>query len=70
MHSLAGLACAEPRRASVPGPAADLEKIQRDDGSAKAPEPHAPAIYRRNEGVFVVTLPCNCATTARRADGL
>ena len=40
-------------------PAADLEKIQRDDGSAKVPEPHVPAHYRRSEGVFVLTLPCN-----------
>ena len=40
-------------------PAADLEKIQRDDGSAKAPEPHAPAHYRHNEGVFVLALPCS-----------
>ena len=33
-------------------PAAGLEKTQRDDGSAKAPEPHAPGQYRHNEGVF------------------
>ena len=34
-------------------PMADLEKIQHDDGSAIAPEAHAPGNYRHNEGVFV-----------------
>ena len=46
-----------PLREDSPGPAADLEKIQRDDESVKAPEPHAPAHYRHNEGVFVLALP-------------
>ena len=34
-------------------PAVDLERTQRDDGSAIAPEAHAPGNYRHNEGVFV-----------------
>ena len=33
---------------------ADLEKIQRDDGSAKAPEANASGKYKHNEGVFVL----------------
>ena len=40
-------------REDRPSPAADLEKIQRDDGSAKVPEAHAPGHYKR---VFVLTL--------------
>ena len=40
-------------------PAADLEWTQHDDGSAKAPEPHAPGNYRYNEGMFVLDLPCS-----------
>ena len=41
-----------------PSPAADLEKIQRDDGSAKPPEAHALGHYKHNEGLFVLALPC------------
>ena len=44
-------------------PVADLEKTQRHDGSAKAPEAHAPGHYKHNEGVFVLGFPC-IATTA------
>ena len=40
-------------REDRPSPAADLEKIQRDYGSAKAPEAHAPGHYER---VFLLTL--------------
>ena len=59
-ENIEALAAPQPQhREDSSGPAADLEKIQRDDGSAKAPEPHAPAHYRRNEGVFVLALPCN-----------
>ena len=36
--------------------ATDLEKIQRDDGSAKAPEANVLGNYRHNEGVFVLAL--------------
>ena len=34
--------------------ATDLEKIQRDDGSAKAPEAHVSVKYKHKEGVFVL----------------
>ena len=48
-----------PLREDHPSPAADLEKIQRDDGSAEPPEAHASGHYRHNEGVFVLALPCS-----------
>ena len=48
-----------PQREDRPSPAADLEKIQRDDESAKAPEAHAPSHYKHNEGVFVLAQPCS-----------
>ena len=40
-------------------PAAYIKRIQRDDGSTKAPEPHAPAHYRQKKGVFALALPCS-----------
>ena len=43
-------------REDRPSPAADLEKIQRDDGSAEPPEAHAPGHYKHYEGVFVLAL--------------
>ena len=48
-----------PRREDSPGPAAYIKRIQRDDESTKAPEPHTPIHYRHNEGVFVLALPCS-----------
>ena len=35
-------------------PATDLEKIQRDDESAKAPEANVSGKYKHDEGVFVL----------------
>ena len=47
-------------REDSPSPMVDQEKIQHCDGSAKAPEPHAPGHYKHNECVFDlhVALPC------------
>ena len=45
-----------PLREDRPSPAADLEKIQRDDESAEPPEDHAPGHYKHIEGVFVLAL--------------
>ena len=45
-------------REDSPCPMVDQEKIQRNDGSAKAPEPHAPGNHRHNECVFDLALPC------------
>ena len=42
-----------------PSPAVDQEKIQRYDGSATAPETHAPGNYKHNECVFDLGLPCS-----------
>ena len=40
---------------SKDSPVTDLERFQRDDGSAKAPELHAPGKYKHKEGVFVLS---------------
>ena len=40
-------------------PATDLEKTQHYDGSAKAPEAHAPGNNRHNEGVVILGPPCS-----------
>ena len=45
-------------REDSPSPTVDQEKIQRNDGSAKAPEPHVPGNYRHNECMFYLALPC------------
>ena len=45
-------------REDSPSPMVDQEKIQRCDGSAKAPELHAPGHYKHNECVFDLALPC------------
>ena len=48
-----------PRREDSPSPAANVEKIQRDDESSKVFEAHAPGHYKHKEGVFVLALPCS-----------
>ena len=42
-----------------PSPAANVEKIQRDDESSKVFEAHAPGHYKHTEGAFVLALPCS-----------
>ena len=37
----------------------DLEKTQHYDGSAKAPEAHAPGNYKHYKGVVVLGPPCS-----------
>ena len=51
-ENIEALVAPEPAlREDRPSPAADLEKIQHDDGT--------PCHYKHNEGVFVLALPCS-----------